>query len=132
MAVFWGEILTLPSFIFVFWYYKKVGRKIKVEKFSIKTFAFIALASLMIVSALVSSFAGTVRGYYSVTLVVSYLSIVWTALLASALFKEKLNKMQYLGILVIVLGLVILKFTSYKHQVIFFRFCAGIGQLERR
>jgi len=110
LGVFIGEGTTFISnliILSIFIFKKKINGNVKnINFYKLK---YPLLSSFFLVIAFISLFTGTTKGFYSITSVLSYLSLLWLSLFAHLFLKEKLSLKQYLGVLCLVISLILIK-----------------------
>jgi drug/metabolite transporter (DMT)-like permease len=119
IGVFMGEFITLISvliYLFIFKFIVKNKKFSEMFKFEFeklkKGIKYVILSSIVLIFSFVFLLYGASNGYYSLTLVLSYLSVLWLAVIAHFYLKERLKKVQYFGALLIAIGLILIKLFS--------------------
>jgi len=111
LGILIGEGTTFVSFlsILLFFLFKKKNYKKELKQLKTTKLKYPFLSSFFLTTAFIFLFTGTSKGYYSITLILSNLSLLWLSLFAHFFLKEKLNLKQYLGVLSLIVGLMIIK-----------------------
>jgi drug/metabolite transporter (DMT)-like permease len=112
VGVFLGELLSLISIIIFLILFKLL----KSKQFNInlnlkeikKGWKISFLSSLTIVLAFITTIYGTTYGYYSITLILTNFSLIILSLIGHFYLNEKLEKIQFLGVIIATLGLIII------------------------